>query len=286
MEHRFLQLRSGLVNHLDLGSRPIDTLAVHGLGGSATNWVELGRFLTSGIRAIDLPGFGFSPPLRRHHLSGFRDVVIEILEELGSRPFLMGNSMGGLVAMTTASLRPDLISGLILISPAVRPAGRMFPTRKGVSARLLAQALPVAGPALTRLVQARTTPAQQARLTFELITADPARIPPSVMETAEEMGAMRRHLPWVGQAFHQSILSTGLMLAHRDDFDRMTSSIEAPTLLLYGDEDPVVEPVWMEELGRRHPEWTTRVMAGVGHVPMLEAPVWTAELIEEWKSVA
>ncbi len=283
MDHRFKQLPAACVNYLDLGGGEIDTLAVHGLGGSATNWLELARLGDGGIRAIDLPGFGLSPPARRHRLSLFRDVTIQALEDLGGRPVLLGNSMGGLVAMMAASARPDLVRGLVLIAPAVRPAGRFVPHDPNVLLRLLAPATPVLGPWLTRTLQSRITPAEQARMTFRLITPNPSSISPQVMAVAEEMGAIRRNLPWIARAFHESVASTGGLLSRRHRFDRMTAAIVSPTLLIYGDQDPVVDPQWMAALGRRHPGWSTVVMPGVGHVPMLEAPVWTAEIIADWR---
>ncbi len=259
-----------------------DLMAVHGLGGSAYNWMDLARTLDRGILAIDLPGFGFSPPSRRHSPEAFTTVVIELLEHL-SRPItLLGNSMGGLVSMQVASRRPDLVERLVLIAPATRPAGRVMPSRLTVPARLLAQSLPGLGPSLTRLLQLKLTPVEQVRMTLELICSDHRSVSVEAVREMTVIAQQRRNYPWAIKAFHQSIQATGLTISARERFDAMTAGIEAPTLLLYGSQDPVVEPAWMAALGAQHPGWRTVIMDGIGHIPMLESPAWTAEIIESW----
>jgi pimeloyl-ACP methyl ester carboxylesterase len=278
----YLPLPSGTVHTLDLGRGAPEILAVHGLGGSAYNWVPLAHRLGRTIRAIDLPGFGYSPPLRRHNLETFAAVVTETIEDIGRPLTLLGNSMGGLVAMKVAAGRPDLVARLILIAPATRPAGRLVPASPRVPIRLLAQSIPMVGEELTRLIQLRMTPRQQVAATFDLICSDPGRITAEVMEQATEVATRRRHYPWAVRAFRESIGSVSGALVPRATFDAMTAAITCPTLLVYGGRDPVVDPGWLKELGGRHQEWSTVEIDDVGHVPMLELPVTTATLLAGW----
>lgn len=280
----YLPLPSGTVHALDLGPGEPDILAVHGLGGSAYNWVPLAERLGRSIRAIDLPGFGYSPPLEHHRLEAFAAVVTEAIEQTGRRVTLLGNSMGGLITMMVAAGRPDLVSRLILIAPATRPAGRLLPVHPKVPLRLLAQSIPLVGEELTRLLQLRMTPRQQVVATFDLICSDPGRITTEVMERATEVATRRRHYPWAVRAFRESIGSVSRALVPPNSFDTMTGAITCPTLLVYGGRDPVVDPGWMRELGGRHPHWSTVEIDDVGHVPMLELPVTSAALLESWLS--
>jgi pimeloyl-ACP methyl ester carboxylesterase len=97
-------------------------LLVHGLGGSAANWVELvaaasGRFR---ILAPDLPGHGGSGRAQpRAGMTQFADAVAGLIEREAAAPTLVaGHSFGGLVALRLAQRRPDLVRGLLLAAPA------------------------------------------------------------------------------------------------------------------------------------------------------------------------
>ena len=123
---------------------------VHGLGGSATNWTELAGALSSRMRglAVDLPGFGRSapPPGDDYSLGAHADAVLCFLAGLvrDSGPVhLLGNSLGGAVAMMVAARRPELVKTLTLVSPAM-PDLRPTPTRLG-DKRMVLALLPVVG---------------------------------------------------------------------------------------------------------------------------------------------
>ncbi|MGZ4637935.1 MAG: alpha/beta fold hydrolase, partial [Actinomycetes bacterium] len=97
---------------------------VHGLGGSATNWTDLMGLLQDRLdsAAIDLPGFGWSPPPPGHDysLAAHARAVIGFLEAEGTAPVhLFGNSLGGTVSVLVAAARPDLVRTLTLVSPAL-----------------------------------------------------------------------------------------------------------------------------------------------------------------------
>src|SRR5258706_15241110 len=83
--------------------------------------------------ALDLPGFGHSPPPPDgdYSLDARVRAVIALIEERGNRPVhLIGNSLGGAVSTRIAARRPDLVRSLTLISPPLpdlRP--RLLPMR-------------------------------------------------------------------------------------------------------------------------------------------------------------
>ena len=97
-------------------------LLVHGLGGSAANWVELVASASGRYRVIvpDLPGHGGSGRAQAGAgMTHFADVVAGLVEHEATGPVLVaGHSFGGLVALRLAQRRPDLVRGLLLAAPA------------------------------------------------------------------------------------------------------------------------------------------------------------------------
>jgi pimeloyl-ACP methyl ester carboxylesterase len=97
-------------------------LLVHGLGGSGENWVEVLPELVRRHRVlvVDLPGHAGSAPLPRGATTGdFAAAVAQVLDaEDVEGALVAGHSLGGLVALRLAHARPDLVRGLLLVSPA------------------------------------------------------------------------------------------------------------------------------------------------------------------------
>lgn len=97
-------------------------LLVHGLGGSAENWVEVLPELLRRHRvlAVDLPGHAGSAPLPRGAtIDDFAAAAAAVLEAEGVESALVaGHSFGGLVALRLAHGRPELVRGLLLVAPA------------------------------------------------------------------------------------------------------------------------------------------------------------------------
>ena len=91
---------------------------VHGLGGSHLNWIQVAPGLSGlgRVVALDLPGFGRSPADGRGtRVMDSRRSLDRFLDRVtAGRVVLVGNSMGGLVAMAEAAVEPDRIAGLIL----------------------------------------------------------------------------------------------------------------------------------------------------------------------------
>jgi len=97
-------------------------LLLHGLAGSTGNWVELLPDLVRRYRviAVDLPGHAGSGRLPRGaSTADFAAVAAGVLEtEAPGSALVAGHSFGGLVALRLAQSRPELVRGLLLVSPA------------------------------------------------------------------------------------------------------------------------------------------------------------------------
>jgi pimeloyl-ACP methyl ester carboxylesterase len=110
--------RVALRAHVGGAGPPV--VLLHGLGGAASNWVDVAPLLTARHRvvALDLPGHGGSPPLARDSgMRGFADAAAAALQELDAAPALVvGHSFGGQVAVWLAARRPELVRGLLLVA--------------------------------------------------------------------------------------------------------------------------------------------------------------------------
>ncbi len=254
-------------------------LFVHGLAGSSTNWTDLGVMLGSQLDgvALDLPGFGRSGPAPRrdYSISASAGLVIAYLEQSARGPVhLFGNSMGGAVSLRVAALRPDLVRTLTLVSPAV-PDLRV--RRPGTDVGMVLLLVPGVGNLVQRRIDA-VTPEQRARGLIEVCFADPSRIPPHRMAEAVEAVREREHLPWVADAFRRSLrgLVAFYVSSGRRSPWQLMARITAPTLVVWGDQDRLVDVALAPRVARTIPDARLLVLPGVGHTAQLEDPVVTA----------
>jgi pimeloyl-ACP methyl ester carboxylesterase len=249
---------------------PEPALFVHGLAGSASNWTDVMGLLSSEIvgDAMDLPGFGYSPPPpdRDYSIDAHTHSVVRLIEKRGRGPVhLFGNSLGGAIATRLAGTRPDLVRTLTLISPALpdlRP--RYGP------ARILAATMPGFGPwAVRRLTL--LSPEQRVQGTLEMCFFDPAGLHPDrVMDLVADT-RRRDELVYNAEAIIAS--SRAIVTAYvRRSLWRYAARVSAPTLLIYGRHDRLVDPRMAGRAGRVFKRSRVVVLPDVGHVAQMERP--------------
>ena len=120
MEPQFVEVDGFKVNHVEIGSGE-PAILLHGLGGSWKDWIELISMLSPSYRvcAIDLPGFGMSPApsieQTEYSLAFMASFVRKLMDVKGyERAFLIGNSMGGGIALRCAIDYPKRVKGTVL----------------------------------------------------------------------------------------------------------------------------------------------------------------------------
>lgn len=249
-------------------------LFVHGLGGSATNWTDLMGVLEGVVdsEAVDLPGFGHSPPPARgrYGVGAHARAVIAHLERSGRGPVhLFGNSLGGAVSTRVAAARPDLVRTLTLVSPALPNLRRT----KGSDPNLPLLLLPGLSVLVARRLAART-PMQRARAVLELCYGDPTTIPRQRLEEAAVEVARRNELAHGQAAFRDSL--RGLIRSYAARGTRSAwaraATVQAPTLLVWGDRDRLVDVAIAPRAAATYPDVRLLVLPGVGHVAQMERP--------------
>jgi pimeloyl-ACP methyl ester carboxylesterase len=272
------------LNWRDYGGTGDTMLAVHGLGGSVANWDAVGPLLAKNRRvlALDLPGFGLSPPQSDYRLETHSAAVVRFIEVLGTSVHLMGNSMGGLVSEFVAAARPDLVETLILLSPAT-PLRWPDPHFNFLtSLRLGIEAIPLVGAQLLKAVGNRLTPDEIVDLSLRMITYDPTRVPLDVVDSLVDTATERSNFEWAATAINQSASSIAWHYRRPRDFVAMIRDISAPTLLVQGAADHIVSPSGVKWLASLRSDWAYVEMADTGHTPQLDAPVRLTKIVEEW----
>ena len=272
LEPRSVAVAGGAVRYFASGSgEPL--LLVHGLGGSAANWVEVLPSLVDRFRCLvpDLPGHAGSTPLpRRASVADFAAVAARVLEaEEAAGALVAGHSFGGLVALRLAQSRPALVRGLLLMSPAGIGSG-------------------------TRLVQAvvlANTALRPGRLAapFRFRYADRAwyrraLFRPWFVSDADALSADATHGLLTGLRGHVDLKVAGrAMLA--DDPRADLENVRCPVVLLWGARDAQLPLDDAFEYARRL-RARLRVVSDCGHLVPVERPRACLDALEGLRALA
>lgn len=226
---------------------------VHGFTADKDTWGAVARHLTHQYTVIapDLPGFGDAA--RDPHASYSLDVQVEnlrtFLHGMALTPVhLGGNSMGGGVVALYAAKYPQEVASLWLIDAAA--TGEV--TRSDLMKHYDATG------EFPLLVQTQAQQLAKLALVFGRRPFIPHALAYAMAHEA------RRDF-----GFHSQILKT-----IRDDIpiEARYTALQTPTLIVTGDQDRVVPPTSVHTLARVFVNSQVRVMPGLGHIPMVEAP--------------
>jgi pimeloyl-ACP methyl ester carboxylesterase len=269
---RNIAVRSGRHVHvLEAGDGP-PVLLLHGSSTSSVSLLPLLERL-AGVRAIavDRPGFGLSEPVRVPR-ERFREAAVafldEILDELGlNTTAIAGNSMGGTWGLWYALARPERVRRLVLLGsapllPGTRPPLPLRVTAAPLVGDVLARVVKPNRRLLVRLMSSMGESATIVRypeLIESLVAA--ARDPTA---SAANLAELRAVISPFG--FRRSAL------VHPDELRRLT----VPTLLIWGDHDPVGAVAVAQATAGLIPQAQLEVLPA-GHVPYLGHPERVSE---------
>jgi 3-oxoadipate enol-lactonase len=249
--------RSGVLQRADVrlryscqGTGPA-LLFVHALGTDSTLWAAQVSALADSHICVtyDLPGHGLSTAgsPSRYSFEGLADDAAALLIELGiTRASVIGTSIGGEIAQMLAARHPEVVEDLILCSTACYTDG----TRVGVwEERIAAVRTHGMASLAVATVNRWFTPAFRTTQ------------PHLVEEYAERMA---RLAPDTYVAFVHAIQALDL----RPLIRRLTCR----SLIVCGSEDGATGPHVAREIVNHLPSAHFQIMAGIGHLPNLEAP--------------
>ena len=251
----FVDIGGTRVRYVRKGSGPAVVL-IHGFASSIYTWKDVLPALaaTHDVVAIDLPGFGGSDIPRPLDGSLYPSVVIAVMDRLGvTRAALVGNSLGGSIAVGVAAAHPDRVTGLVLIDSA----GFNFAAgERPWLLRLIAA--PGAGDVLDRVpVRRRLVEAGLKQVFFDdaLVTAE------RIDEYAAPMAR-----PGAARAASELLGTPG------PPFAGVVARVKAPTLVIWGRDDTWIPVAHAERFTAAIPGATAVVLDSCGHVPEEEKP--------------
>lgn len=226
-------------------------LLINGIGAAAEMWTPLVPHLGGHeVVAFDLPGVGSSPPSRRPlRMRALAEIVVGLLDRLGyGRIDVLGYSFGAALAQELVRRAPDRVGRLVLAAastgvgslPPKPVAGLLMLTPTRYQNRAVARwILPAIAGGRTR----RDRHVLEANLEHRLAN------PPSRLGYLEQMYAVTGWTsnPWLRRIRHR-------------------------TLILHGDDDPLVPLINARNMARLMPDARLCVVPGAGHLFLLDEP--------------
>ncbi|QGN35646.1 alpha/beta fold hydrolase [Microlunatus sp. Gsoil 973] len=275
------------MHYVDFGGLPSGptVLLVHGLGGSHLNWDLLAPRLTEAGRvyALDLPGFGLSAPTGRPAtVRSNLQVLTEFIEQVCRAPvILVGNSMGGLVAILLTAARPELVRSLVLLDPALPAPSRVLGSPSDAWT-LAVHAVPGVGERLRRSRRDRIGALATLRETLQRCGVDEAALPAGLVERSIALIERQSDVAGVDRAHLSASRSLAWTLIRSRRYYATMASISVPVLLIHGSRDGMVPVAAARSTARRYPGWHYLELEGAGHLPQLQVPDTVAVRILDW----
>ena len=262
------------ISTLTMGEGP-DVLLLHGLGGTKSSFFDTAAALSSTYRvhAIDLPGFGGSskPATAPYNARWFAETVVAVMDALEiDRAHVVGNSMGGRVAIEVGLRAPDRVRGLALLCPAVAFVRRGYHP-------IVRLARPEFGLLPHRF--GRATVAKQ----FWSMFHDPDSVDPAVADVAVD--EFQRIYSSAGARFAFLCSARNIYLDKpygKDGFYPRLSELAPPALFVWGSHDPLIPPAFKRHVAEWLPSAEQIVLHGCGHVPQVERPEQTNGLLQRF----
>jgi pimeloyl-ACP methyl ester carboxylesterase len=230
------------------GGDPV--ILLHGLMGEMDHWESALETLGAFCRPIALELPLFDTGLADLSVPGLADYVRRFMEALELRPsVIVGNSLGGHLALELALAHPELVSGLILSGSS------------GLFER-----------SFTRNVPHRPSTAY-VREKMEEIFYDPALVTPEWVESIRRI-VTTRHLA-------VRVLRVA-RAAKRHNLEERLGDVRVPTLIVWGKEDRITPPEVAERFHAGIPGSQLVYLPNCGHAPMLERPKAFDAVVSEW----
>lgn len=232
-------------------------LMVHGFTANKDTFNDAARVLTQHYRVIsvDLPGFGEATrdPKRDYGMAAQAEFLRAFIQAKGlKKPHIAGSSMGGGIVAALALQHPEEVASVWLLDAAATQDMTTSP---------LIQKFRAKGefPLLTSTLE-------EQRVKFSMLFTKVPFMPHSVEVALNEAAARDRE-------HYKRILTTLLSTKTVEQYP----PVNVPAFIVFGENDQIVPPASAEALGRTFVHHEVRIMPGIGHVPMMEAPRQTAQ---------
>ena len=246
---------------------------LHGIGRSLEDWTEQHELLRDRFRvwSLDMAGFGRSEPLDEPStLPALARSVEDFLDAVGVEGpvHLMGNSLGGAVAMQVAVQAPHRVTDLVLVDSAgfgrevtialrllaIRPLGRLLlrPSRAGARQ-------------VERSIFRDPSFATEARIGHAYQLAHEPHAARVMLETSRSLGNLR-----------------GVRSQWRDQLLAAVAELDIPILVVWGSADRILPATHFDAAAARLPKARTHLFPDTGHMPQIERAEELSRLVTDF----
>ena len=248
-------------------------LLLHGIGRSLEDWDEQHELLSAHHRviSIDMPGFAYSD--RRAgaaNLAKLAGVLAPFLDSLGVTGALpvVGNSLGGAVAMTFAVAHPERVSNLVLVDSAG--------FGQGVTVALRLLAVTPVGIALTKPNPKNSTRAAES-IFYDKKFATADRI-----QRSYALSLRPGHVKTLLDLAHELGTIRGVRPQWRESLLASLRTLAIPTLVMWGDHDHVLPFPQLDAAIAALPGAERHAFPRTGHMPQIEQSEEFASVVQEF----
>lgn len=238
-------------------------IMLHGFGASKENWLRFAGYLSDQyhVVAVDLLGHGANKRdlAQSYTVESQVEYLHQVAKVLGIEKFhLVGNSMGGAISSLYAATYPKQVHTITLISPA---GVHDIPSK------------------MDELLEKGTNPlialnVDDFKYLLDFVMEKPPFIPAAITKVEAEKAASRIDINQKIFKDLRSDLEKGM--------EGQLKNIQAPALLIWGDQDRAINVANIDKYAQLIPKATKLVMPGIGHLAMIEVPEESAEATIEF----
>ena len=250
-------------------------ICLHGLGSHKASFFATVSALAPDytVHAIDLPGFGGSSKSARapYDAAYFARAVLGYMDASGlDRAHVIGNSMGGRIALEVALAEPDRVQSATLLCPSVafRKRRTLVPLVRVVRPEIAAIPHPIR--------------AAQVRAQFWSLFARPDRLDPAAADVAADEFCRTYRSRTARIAFFAALRNIYLDAPHgKRGFWTRLGELRPPSLFVWGESDRLVPAAFSRHVAEALPRSNQVVLPDCGHVPQVELADQTNALIRD-----
>ena len=268
----FYQVREQQIHYVEAGKRGRQVaLLIHGWSSSWYANSPLLDLLSQRFHAIaiDLPGYGQSPPFtQKTTIPKYADLLADLIEQISDGPVvLLGHSMGGMISIALSLKYPVLVERMVLLSPTI--SGRLSTSiNLFISPITMMERFGIGGAVVTSVE--RSFVGLTDRLMRPVSFAERTDI------SLEDYEHLRKDARNPGQG---RVRAESYWAMRDNDLSNKLAKVETPALIIWGAEDNTVP---LRDAGVVADEWSQadlRIVPKAGHWPQFETPEVTRRYI-------
>lgn len=254
---KFVMVNDQKIRYLE-GGDGFTLILIHGLGASADRWLSVIPYLEKNFHLIvpDLIGFGDSDkPNVNYTMEFFVQFLQNFVDAIKVGQFdIIGSSFGGQIVAEYSVVHGNNIKKMVLVSPS------------GINPRLT--------PFMKKYSMAMFSPnKQRIKEVFQMLNGSKNNVDSALVE--EFITRMQQP--------KAKMVATSILINLRDrDISKKLSEIKCPSLVVWGDDDPVITLRYAKIFVSSIKNCDFALMKGCGHVPFVEKPREFSEIVSKF----